>query len=67
MKILTKREQEIFDSLWKNANFSLEAPYKEIYSRQVKALATAIAVELAGLERKIKRLSGVNDTPINSL
>ena len=53
---LTYREQEIHENLVENtklfgAELGKHAEYS-VWSRQIKALAKAVAVELAGLERK---------------
>lgn len=60
MPLLFQREQAIFDHLWANANHCIHEMdgRQKINSKQVEALAKALAVELAGLERKIEKLAG---------
>lgn len=54
---LTPREQEIHDNLVENTQLYGQVFGKNdnwsAWSRQVRALAKALAIELAGLERKV--------------
>lgn len=56
---LTPREQEIHDNLVENTElFGMDLGKTALYSnwsRQVRALAKAVAIELAGLEKKVSR------------